>query len=100
MPSRLLRKAERAPLSSEGTFYLRFDVLDRPGVLATIASSLADKSVSIESMIQRGRAPDEKVAIVIITHDARESSVIGAIKAVEAAGAVVEPPCMIRMERL
>ena len=101
VPSRLLRKAERAPLGErEGTFYLRFDVLDRPGVLATIASSLADKSVSIESMIQRGRAPDEKVAIVIITHDARESSVIGAIKAVEAAGAVVEPPCMIRMERL
>jgi hypothetical protein len=39
------------------------------------------------------------VSIVIITHDAQEAAVIGAIKAVEAAGAVVEPPCMIRMEK-
>ncbi|BCW89384.1 Homoserine dehydrogenase [Alphaproteobacteria bacterium SO-S41] len=101
VPSGALVKADRAPLGErEGTFYLRFDVLDKSGVLATIARSLADRGVSIESMIQRGRSPDEKVAIVIITHDAREADVIGAIKAIEAAGAVVEPPCMIRMERL
>ncbi len=101
VPSGALKTPARANLGErQGTFYLRFDVLDKPGVLATIAQCLADKHVSIESMIQRGRAPDEKVGIVIITHDARESDVIGAIKAVEAAGAVVEPPCMIRMERL
>ena len=101
VPSAALKTVGAADLGArQGTFYLRFDVLDKPGVLATIAQSLAERHVSIESMIQRGRAPDEKVAIVIITHDARESDVIGAIKAVEAAGAVVEPPCMIRMERL
>jgi len=101
VPAAALKTAKTANLGErQGTFYLRFDVLDKPGVLATIAHSLADIGVSIESMIQRGRAPDEKVAIVIITHDARESDVIAAIKAVEAAGAVVEPPCMIRMERL
>jgi len=101
VPSGALKTPARAKLGErQGTFYLRFDVLDKPGVLATIAKCLADKHVSIESMIQRGRAPDEKVGIVIITHDARESDVIAAIKAVEAAGAVVEPPCMIRMERL
>jgi len=101
VPAAALKTAKTANLGErQGTFYLRFDVLDKPGVLATIAHSLADTGVSIESMIQRGRAPDEKVAIVIITHDARESDVIAAIKAVEAAGAVVEPPCMIRMERL
>jgi homoserine dehydrogenase len=101
VPAASLKTPERANLGErQGTFYLRFNVLDRPGVLATIARCLADQAVSIESMIQRGRAPDEKVSIVIITHDAREAAVIGAIKAVEAAGAVVEPPCMIRMERL
>ncbi|MCC6920948.1 MAG: homoserine dehydrogenase [Alphaproteobacteria bacterium] len=101
IPTASLVVPERANLGErEGTFYLRFNVLDRPGVLATIASCLADQAVSIESMIQRGRAPDEKVSIVIITHEAREAAVIAAMKAVEAAGAVVEPPCMIRMERL
>jgi homoserine dehydrogenase len=101
LPARSLKAAELEPLGErQGTFYLRFDVLDRPGVLATIARCLAEQGVSIESMIQRGRSPDEKVAIVIITHDAQESSVVGAVKAIEASDAVVEPPCMIRMERV
>ena len=38
-------------------WYLRFEVLDVPGVLAEIAGHLAEAGVSIESMIQRGRAP-------------------------------------------
>lgn len=101
IPAGSLKAASRAELGQrQGTFYLRFDVLDRPGVLATISSCLADKSVSIESMIQRGRSPNEKVAIVIITHDAEEASVIAAVKAIEAAGVVVDPPCMIRLERV
>ena len=101
LPSLSLEQIARAPLGArQGTFYLRFDVLDRSGVLATIARCLAEQAVSIESMIQRGRSPDEKVAIVIITHDAKESAVVAAIKAIETAGAVVEPPCMIRMERV
>ena len=49
--------------------YLRFQVLDVPGVLAEIAGHLAESEVSIESMIQRGRAPGEPVAIVMITHE-------------------------------
>ncbi len=34
-------------------WYLRFEVLDVPGVLAAIAGNLAEAGVSIESMIQR-----------------------------------------------
>ena len=101
VPAARLKEAARAPLGErEGVFYLRFNVLDRPGVLATIASRLAEQSVSIESMIQRGRAPDEHVAIVIMTHEAREAAVIAAIKAIEASDAVVEAPCLIRVETL
>ncbi len=101
VPATALETARRAPLGERtGSFYLRFDVIDRPGVLATIAGRLADQGVSIESMIQRGRAPGEPVAIVIITHDAREDAVAAALAAIEREKAVFEPPCLIRMEEI
>jgi homoserine dehydrogenase len=79
-------------------FYLRFDVLDAPGVLADIASRLAESGVSIESMIQRARAPGEPVAIVMITHECSESAVSHALKVIAGSDKVLEDPCMIPLE--
>jgi len=67
-------------------------------VLAEIARHLADAGVSIESMIQRGRAPGEPVAIVMITHDTAQSGVERALKAIAASDKVRARPCMIPME--
>jgi homoserine dehydrogenase len=41
-----------------GRAYLRFIVADRPGVLAEITAAMRDAGVSIESLIQKGRADD------------------------------------------
>ncbi|HKB96798.1 MAG TPA: homoserine dehydrogenase [Rhizomicrobium sp.] len=79
-------------------WYLRFEVLDVPGVLASIAGNLAEAGVSIESMIQRGRAPGEPVAIVMITHETAQASVERALKAIGASDKVRARPCMIPME--
>jgi homoserine dehydrogenase len=79
-------------------YYLRFEVLDVPGVLAEIAGRLAEASVSIESMIQRGRAPGESVAIVMITHESPLHAVESALKAIAASDKVRARPCMIPME--
>ena len=79
-------------------WYLRFEVLDVPGVLASIAGNLAEAGVSIESMIQRGRSPGEPVAIVMITHETSQVSVARALKAIAASDKVFEAPCMIPME--
>jgi homoserine dehydrogenase len=79
-------------------WYLRFEVLDTPGVLAEIAGHLADAGVSIESMIQRGRAPGEPVAIVMITHETIQEAVERALKAIAASDKVRARPCMIPME--
>ncbi|HEY4078514.1 MAG TPA: homoserine dehydrogenase [Rhizomicrobium sp.] len=79
-------------------WYLRFEVLDVPGVLAAIAGTLAEAGVSIESMIQRGRAPGEPVAIVMITHETVQASVERALKAIGASDKVRARPCMIPME--
>ncbi len=79
-------------------WYLRFEVLDVPGVLAAIAIQLAEAGVSIESMIQRGRAPGEPVAIVMITHETAQAAVERALKAIAASDKVRSQPCMIPME--
>ena len=73
-------------------------MLDVPGVLAAIAGHLAEWRVSIESMIQRGRAPARAVPIVMITHETTQGAVESALKAIAASDKVVAPPCMIPME--
>lgn len=82
-----------------GPCYLRFTVIDRPGVIAVLSRCLADQAVSIESMLQRSRSPSEPVPVVMITHEAREASMTKALAAIVAAGVVTEQPVMIRMER-
>jgi homoserine dehydrogenase len=86
--------------ASEGksAYYLRFEVLDLPGVLAEIAGHLAESQVSIESMIQRGRSPGEPVSIVMITHETLRASVERALNAIARSDKVRARPCMIPME--
>ncbi len=99
IPARSLIALTPAPSGSAcSAFYLRFQVLDVPGVLAEIAGHLAQWRVSIESMIQRGRAPDEAVSIVMITHETTHAAVDGALKTIAQSDKVIAPPCMIPME--
>jgi homoserine dehydrogenase len=98
-PAAELAPSRREPPEARtGPCYLRFQVLDVPGVMAEISRHLADQRVSIESMIQRGRAPGEPVAIVMITHDAQHVAVQRALTAIAGSDKVFEPPCMIPME--
>ena len=87
-----------SPKAATSAYYLRFEVLDMHGVLAAIAGQLADARVSIESMLQRGRAPGEPVSIVMITHDTPQVAVAAALKAIAASDKVLAPPVMIPME--
>ncbi len=52
-----------------GEYYLRLVVLDKPGVIADIAAILRDFNISIESLLQRGRDPDQPVTVIITTHE-------------------------------
>ena len=98
-PATELTQPKREPDEARhSAYYLRFSVLDVPGVMADISRHLANERVSIESMIQRGRAPGEPVAIVMITHEAQHVAVVRALKAIAASDKVFETPCMIPME--
>ncbi len=87
------------PMSAHvGAYYLRLMVVDRPGVIADVTAALRDAGVSLESMLQRGRAPGEAVPVVLVTHETNEAAMLGALDAIAAMDAVLEPPALIRIE--
>ncbi len=81
-------------------YYLRFQVLDQPGVLASIAGVLGTNQISIESVIQKGRAPEHGalVSVVIMTHEARERNVRQALAEIDTLSAVQGETMRIRVE--
>lgn len=101
IPAEHLQRLERAdPERHYGASYLRLMVIDRPGVFAAVARVLGEHGISIESVVQRGRDPQEVVPVVMITHDTDEGSMKRAIAAIERIEEVVEPARMIRIESL
>jgi homoserine dehydrogenase len=84
----------------ETRYYLRFDVGDHPGVVGSIASALGTEGVSIEQMVQDGRASgdDGVVPVCIITHTSQEGAVRRAIAAVQQKSFLKGPPRLIRIE--
>lgn len=86
----------------ETRYYLRFDVTDDPGVLGHIASALGAQGVSVEQMVQDGRAVtrDAAVPILIISHRCREGAVRAAVQAVAKAPFLKRPPRYMRIEEI
>lgn len=79
-------------------YYLRFTVVDRPGVLAKIAGELGRCGISISSMVQQGRREGQTVPVVIKTHTARERDVQTALREINRTAFVSEPTRLIRVE--
>jgi homoserine dehydrogenase len=81
-------------------FYLRFNVADRPGVLAAIAGALGEHGVSIEQMVQEGREHDEglPVEIVMLTHEASWGGVERAFAQIAARDFVARPSRFLPIE--
>lgn len=82
-----------------GACYARLRVLDRPGVIADVTAALRDEEVSVESILQRGRDPEEAVDVVLTLHETSEAAVTRALGRISALEAVLEPPRLIRIER-
>jgi homoserine dehydrogenase len=79
-------------------FYLRFSVPDRSGVLGKLASSLGKHNVSIEQMVQEGFETTAPVAVVVLTHPAREGDLRASLAEIAAMDIVSEPPQALRID--
>ncbi|GJL56253.1 MAG: homoserine dehydrogenase [Nitrospirales bacterium] len=79
-------------------YYLRFMVLDQPGVLSHISSTLGEQNISISSVLQKGRQHGQAVPLVIMTHRSSERAVQAAIQTITGMPFVSEAPMLLRIE--
>ncbi len=85
----------------ETAYYLRLQVADKSGVMATIAGMLAESGISIEAIKQK--EPTEKgasVSLVLLTHRVLERQMNRAIEQIESLESVEGEVTRIRIEQL
>ena len=80
-----------------GPYYLRLQMIDRPGVLAKVATVLGDAGVSISRMIQHeSEAGKEGATMVIDTHAVREGAILDAVARLDTLTETVSPTVVLR----
>lgn len=82
---------------SRVSYYTRISVVNKPGVLAQIASVFGNFGVSIESVLQK-KTEGDRAEIVWITSKVEESSFRKAITSVKSLDVVKEVSSIIRVE--
>ncbi|MEM9489279.1 MAG: homoserine dehydrogenase [Myxococcota bacterium] len=108
LPLRSYQAMAQHPLRDIGQlrcrYYMRFSVVDRPGVLGQITTILGQHKVSIAQFVQdadsRPPARDgahQPVWVVLLSHEARESDVRAALAQIAEMDAVIEPAAVIRI---
>ncbi len=80
-------------------YYLRLEVDDRSGVLATITSSLGEFGISIEAMLQKPTTNEEIAKLLFTTHTCKESKMQDAINALAKLDVVHGEIAMMRIEK-
>ena len=81
-------------------YYVRLDVVDRPGVLAKIAAIFAAAKIGISSVIQPEGHEGESVPLILMLHDAPNSAMRKALAKIAKFPPVKSKPVMIRVETL
>jgi len=81
------------------SFYLRFEVKDKPGVLSYITNRLARYKISIKRIIQTPDKKKRKATIVIITHETNELNSNKCISIFKRNKNILKPPTFIRIEK-
>ena len=86
-----------APITAIKTqFMVRLNVADKPGVLAAIANTFSENSVSIQTVRQQGRGSDAE--LVIVSHSASEAHLEATVAALATLDVVTHVESVIRVE--
>lgn len=81
--------------------YLRLRVADQPGVLAEITRILADRSISIDALLQREpEEGEDQTDLIILTHVCREQDVLNAMDVIGKLPVVKGAMTRLRLENL
>jgi homoserine dehydrogenase len=85
------------PERIKGSYYLRLNVKDEPGVLAKISSVTARAKVSIASLQQRACKPKGEATLILTTHQSNEKAITAVIKRLGELPFVMGEPLLIRI---
>ena len=86
--------------SIDSEYFLRFSVLDNPGVLSRISGILGQHSIGIQSVIQKGRCDEGRgVPLIMMTHHAYEKNIQLALREINELEVVCEKSHFIRVEK-
>ena len=97
-PANTLRKARAARAAVPAPYYLRMQLVDKPGALAKVATVLGDAGVSIDRMKQYGHA-DTSAPVLIVTHKVTRTALNEALHAMDKS-VVQGDPVAIRIEEV
>ena len=78
-------------------YYLRFVVEDRPGILSSIAASLAGQGINLDAVLQEPGYPKDALPFVITVEPCEEAALAAAVKEISAATCHAEPPLALPM---
>lgn len=90
-PEELVRPGEMI-----SQYYVRMQVIDRPGVLAQIAAAFGRKQVSIASVMQHGRG-EPCVDLVFVTHETAHAALHDALAEIAALPDVTSVSTVVRV---
>lgn len=79
-------------------YYLRFSAIDKPGVLARVSGILGKHNISIATVTQKERKTAKIVPIVMMTHEALERDMAGALKEINGLSAIKKETVRVRVE--
>lgn len=79
-------------------FYLRFRVRDRPGILASIATALAEQGVSIEAVLQEPHFEKEQLPFVTTLEPTTRRALDAALKAMQGLDFLVDDPLAMPLQ--
>ncbi len=96
-PAATLRKARAARAAVAAPYYLRMQLLDKPGALAKVAHALGEAGISIDRMRQYGH-DDTSAPVLIVTHKTTRTALDEALSAFKSTGVVTGHPVAIRIE--
>jgi homoserine dehydrogenase len=78
--------------------YLRFEVLDKPGVLSNITSIFSKNNVSIKRLVQNPNKNKKISSIIIITHKSKNKFLNKILKEVANKKFIKKKPKLIRID--
>ena len=79
--------------------YLRFEVIDKPGVLSNITSIFSKNKVSIKRLVQNPYKNKKISSVVIITHESKNKSLMKIINQIVKKNYLIKKPKLIRIDQ-